>query len=42
LTQFLGGGNGEMMVAMVLLLLLWEGREDSYDTILTLLIFLLL
>jgi hypothetical protein len=42
LTQFLGGGKGEMMVAMVLLLLLWEGREDSYDTILTLLIFLLL
>ena len=42
LTQLTGGGKGEMMVAMVLLLLLWEGREDSYDTILTLLIFLLL
>lgn len=37
-----GLGSGDLMVLLVLLLLLWEGREDSRGTILTLLIFLLL
>ena len=37
-----GGGSGELMALMILMLLLLEGKEDSRGTILTLLIFLLL
>ncbi len=37
-----GSGSGDLMALMILLLLLWEGKEDSRGTILTLLIFLLL
>lgn len=37
-----GGTGGDLMVLMVLLLLLWEGREDSWGTIMTLLFFFLL
>ena len=37
-----GSSSGDLMALMILLLLLWEGKEDSRGTILTLLIFLLL
>lgn len=37
-----GNRSGDLMALMLLLLLLWEGKEDSHGTILTLLIFLLL
>lgn len=37
-----GNRSGDLMALMLLLLLLWEGKEDTYGTILTLLIFLLL
>ncbi len=37
-----GNRTGDLMALMILLLLLWEGREDSRGTVLTLLIFLLL
>ena len=41
-TLLSGTRSGDLMALMILLLLLWEGKEDSQGTILTLLIFLLL
>ncbi len=37
-----GKNGGDMMAFLILLLLLWEGREDSQGTVLTLLLFLIL